>query len=1149
MSGTSVRRPFSTSVRSLLFAAGAASVALIAPGVMAQTQEAPTAAMSFAERLDEAARLLDSGKIVQARAMLMELTGSTALTDAEKTRALALANNANRKFRALSPVDASLQTAQYASTTGELSLAVAQANAVIESKEATNGQVSIAREVLAQVQAKQAEIAPSIPTKLTEALADIAGGRSASARAKVQDVMRSGVALSAEDQARLTFAQNELVGAMDSNTAMAGMMQPGVVKRRTNPTPTPAPEPAPQPEPAPATETPAPAPAPAEQAQPEPAPAPAPANEILEQVQPVTVAQPQSSGDPIAAARQWQAQSLLAEADFAFSQNRFNEAVQKYSQLLNQFNDQLTPEQAQQARQRMSDAQVRLGSDAAQGNLLENVLQSNRIARQSAEAEYTNDLAQAESALSRGDTQRARDLAAQARVRIGSNRTVFTNEEVEGFSTRVDELMARIDSAEAENRARNIQEQADVAKRTAAEQALAQAQDKARKLNESIDRVRALQIEQKYEEALQVVESQILFLDPTNPTGLLLRDVLSDTIVWRRYNDINRASARSYAAQDLDNAEAAIAPGDIVNYPSDWPAISSMRGTPVAFAEAEENRRALATLQTKRIPVKFEETPLEAAIGFIQTVSQLNIDTDWASLEDQGIDRGTTVNLNLTNVTLETVLNRITEKVSPPGDSQGGAGWTITDGVINVASKQVINRQRTLAIYDIRDLIVEVPDYPDAPELDLQQALQASQQGGGGGGQSPFQQEGDEDPERRTLAERTQEIIDIITTNVDTDGWRENGGDTGYIQQLSGLLIITNTPANHRSIHGLLSKLREYRALQINVETRFLLVSQDFFEQIGVDLDVYLNANSNVVRQARGTRPTTRASDFFDPVSGRYRDTFPQAGATGANTNRTPLGDPWSPIGVGQNSLGLSESLIGTDFAQDVFQTAPALGIAGQFLDDIQVDFMIKATQADRRTVSLTAPRLTFTNGQISNIYVITQVSFVSDLEPVTSESAAAFDPTPATVAEGVVMEVDGTVAADRKYVTMNIIAGVTRVDSISQLPVTAIAGGQLVNSASAQSFIQLPQVTVTRVATTVTVPDQGTILLGGQRLTTEQEVESGVPVLSKIPVLNRLFTNRVMTREENTLLILLKPTILIQSEKEEQNFPGLSDSLSLSTR
>jgi type II secretory pathway component GspD/PulD (secretin) len=81
-------------------------------------------------------------------------------------------------------------------------------------------------------------------------------------------------------------------------------------------------------------------------------------------------------------------------------------------------------------------------------------------------------------------------------------------------------------------------------------------------------------------------------------------------------------------------------------------------------------------------------------------------------------------------------------------------------------------------------------------------------------------------------------------------------------------------------------------------------------------------------------------------------------------------------------------------------------------------------------------------------------------------------------------------------------------------------------------------------VQTTVTVPDQGTILLGGQRLTTEQEVESGVPVISKIPILNRLFSNRIETREEQTLLILLKPTILIQNELEERAFPGLDDSL-----
>jgi type II secretory pathway component GspD/PulD (secretin) len=377
----------------------------------------------------------------------------------------------------------------------------------------------------------------------------------------------------------------------------------------------------------------------------------------------------------------------------------------------------------------------------------------------------------------------------------------------------------------------------------------------------------------------------------------------------------------------------------------------------------------------------------------------------------------------------------------------------------------------------------------------LQQAFQqgGGGRGGGGGGQSPFRQQGnDEGPERRTLEERTEDLLDIIRAQVDPEGW---DAGVGTIQTLGGLLIINNTPANHRAINGLLGKLRETRAMQINVETRFLLVSQDFFEQIGFDLDVYLGANNNTVRAARGTRPTTRASDFFDFRSGGFRDTFPQPPSAGANVNRSALGDPWSPVGIAQNSLGLGESLLQTDFSQDIFANAPALGIAGQFLDDIQVDFLIKATQADRRTVSLTAPRLTFTNGQISNITVGTQVQFVADLEPVVSESAVGFDPDPQPINEGVTLKVDGTISADRRYVTMNIDTGVSRIESIQPLAVSAIAGGQLVNSAATQSFIQLPTVTVTRVQTTVTVPDQGTILIGGQRLTTDAEVETGVPV------------------------------------------------------
>ena len=95
---------------------------------------------------------------------------------------------------------------------------------------------------------------------------------------------------------------------------------------------------------------------------------------------------------------------------------------------------------------------------------------------------------------------------------------------------------------------------------------------------------------------------------------------------------------------------------------------------------------------------------------------------------------------------------------------------------------------------------------------------------------------------------------------------------------------------------------------------------------------------------------------------------------------------------------------------------------------------------------------------------------------------------------------------------------------------------------------IQLPITQLTIVNTTVSIPDKGTVLIGGQRKVTEIEVEVGVPVLSKLPWLNRFFTNRVTEKEEKNLLILVRPEIIVQQENEDLLFPGLSDSISTSS-
>ena len=95
------------------------------------------------------------------------------------------------------------------------------------------------------------------------------------------------------------------------------------------------------------------------------------------------------------------------------------------------------------------------------------------------------------------------------------------------------------------------------------------------------------------------------------------------------------------------------------------------------------------------------------------------------------------------------------------------------------------------------------------------------------------------------------------------------------------------------------------------------------------------------------------------------------------------------------------------------------------------------------------------------------------------------------------------------------------------------------------EGTIQLPQVTGTQINTTVTVPDKGTILLGGQRDVTELEIEVGVPLLSKIPVVNRFFTNRIISKEEKSLLLMIRPEIIIQQEQEDALFPGLRQQMS----
>lgn len=1048
-----------------------------------------TSIATLAQAQAQAEQLMAQGQFVRAQATLRSALSDATGTSEERAQALVALRNIQQKISGADRQEIALQQAELALSQGNLAFAASRVQDVLESADEASALWTRASDIKAGIDRRQQALLPLVQDALTQAGDDLNAGRYAQAKAQLATVRRSGLELdrsAAEKLSRMELrvadAERKAGTTFDAQAVAAASVQAGVVRERQE------------------------GQAGGQQGDPQ---------ELFRE------------------AIQQEARANLSQADAAFERGELAEARRLYT-LVRANQDLLTPEERERIATRLDEIAIRL---SGQPSGQETLSGQRDLIRANALAEFNVGVNEAQRQLAQGNLSAARAQVSRTRIDFQRNRDVFAQPEFEARINELNQLENRIEAAAISLQQAQAQELDRAAQAAAADRDRQNRNERERTINLLLDQARDFQMNMRYREALDTIE-QLLLIDPINPSGLLLKNAYENIILYMEYSAVTAKRDKNFAHFRLEAEKALIPPLNVINYPENWPAISQSREAQAEFVDSVENRRVLAQLQESRVQMNLQDNPLESALAYIAQQAQVDIDVEWETLERLGIDRNTPVTLRLaSSVNAVTALDRLLSKASP--DDFNAADWAILDGLLTISSADALLDKTAVGIYDINDLLHEIPDYPDVPELDLQQALQSSQ--GGGGGQSPFQDTGDNEIEETPLEDRINEIIEIVEQNIEEDRGFLEGRWT--ITPYRGLLIIRATPRAHRQIGGLLDKLRAQQALQLNVETRFLLVNQDYFEQIGFDLDIYFNARADQFQTAQANDPSLLPSDFFDFAgpTGRRR-TVVGGGADGQQVTQ-PVAAPTntSVIGAGQNSLGLAGALApSSGIASTILGAAPALGVAGQFLDDVQVDFLVRATQADRRSTQLTAPRLTLTNGQLANIYVATQVAYVGDLEPVVSDSAVGFDPTIEVATEGVTLLVRGTISSDRRYVTMNVDAGLAQIDGFASEEVTAVAGGTLVSSADTSSFIQLPTVTVTRVRTTVTVPDEGTLLLGGQRLVSEFEVETGVPLLSKMPIINRFFTNRIQSKEEQTLLILMKPTVLIQSEQEARNFPAL---------
>ena len=860
------------------------------------------------------------------------------------------------------------------------------------------------------------------------------------------------------------------------------------------------------------------------------------AREHVQKLEAAPETQPDPGGpDPLAALRATdearhirheqavrQAQQWVQQANAARKSEKYDEALDLYRRAV-----ELDPSNnaAIQGRDQVLSF---LGRNPSPADLMNEAAHTIEARRGEIHYNVQSNLDQARAAIAQGNWSDAQIAIDRARLAASADPSIFTPKEIRSLTNSIDQTDLQLHQEQERQHERAEQSRDLEVQHRLEEQRKRAIEERQRTIADLVYTAKQLDGQGRYREALQTVD-QILILDPINDFAVGVRPLLEDKTQFGEQRDFMERRDRAVARQ-LNNAEEKQIPyDDVLRYPVDWPDISATRDESVALERnANVGDRAIDAQLSRTIPqVQFDNVAFSDVIDFLRDVSGLNIFVNWKTLEAAGIEKTTPVTAKLRNVKFSKALDIILN--DSVGGGQTKLGYTIDEGVITVSTADELAKNVVVRVYDIRDLILNVPNFNNAPNFSLEAAQNSGGSQGGGGGQQGVTQggatntlfSGSGTTQQQNVGPTRQELVDAITKlvedTVSSDSWKDNGGSTGALRELEGQLIVTQTPENHRQLVALLEKLRQSRAIQISIEARFLTVQRNFMEDVGVDLNFLFNLNSSWSKNF-GTIPVTTPNSSFvmNPTTGVQ-------GSIGSGTT-TPT--------------GLTTSVA--------------------YLDDFSAQMMTRAVEASVNSTLVTAPRITLFNGQRAYVLVAIQRAYVSNLTPVVTTGASSFAPTVSIVQSGVVLDVQATVSADRKYVTMTLRPQLATLLDLASFTfqVGTNGGGFLgggvggVNGAlnrrqnAPTGIIQEPELQITEVNTTASVPDGGTLLVGGQVLAGETEREIGAPGPSAIPVVNRLFTDRSVAKDEQILLILVKPTIIVQHEIEQKQFPLLTSKL-----
>ena len=663
----------------------------------------------------------------------------------------------------------------------------------------------------------------------------------------------------------------------------------------------------------------------------------------------------------------------------------------------------------------------------------------------------------------------------------------------------LDERLVRNKLAEAERlRAEAVVESARLEEQLATDEQLRREQEererRENRLREFYEHANRAYIADRFGEAESWCH-QILLEDPGNESAQYLLRVARESR-HHRTDELNRKHYREQWLRTFEELDTMNIPQtEALQFHLDrWRAVSQRK--PLSHAQMDPTRNVeresvLARLESVRFEPNFggpndDGTPLDSVASYLQQLTGVNF---WISsaVRDELDPDETDVVLRLPERSVRKVLDIIAE-------TRDSLRWKIEDGVVMFVTRDELTGGQILVTYGVQDLIHPIPDYPGR-DINVSPS----------GGITPP----DEDlEEREANVVNTTLLEDLIRNNLEPESWDADPANSIRIND-NGIMVVNQVPEVQEKIAALLDDLREATGIMVDIQARFMKVEDNFLEDIGVDFRGLgapgLGSGANAF------------NDFGDPSFQDDLNSNPGSDNT--------LGAFYDEGGDGDIRTRV-EDLYDTQLGTDDFRGSGGLSFQWTFLNDLELELILRAVSKSERIELVTAPRILVHNTARANLSVLNQVAYVQDFDVEIAQAASIADPIVGVIQDGVILDVRPVVSADRRFITLELRPTIANLTRPIEERVTTL-GSQ--NSVT----IMLPEVEIQRVRTSIPIPDGGTIMLGGTKSSKKQDQRSGVPILNKIPILSAFFERKGKFVSNKKLLILLRAHIVIPEEVE----------------